>query len=183
MKTKSSILLIILLFVLTGLSAQTYYYNVSKFFHEDGYSYRCDVNTEAGSVSLYNANNVKTNERYAFKDGSPLTSSVRFGRVKLIESDTWTKKKCNTIINNAFSSVEKQRVKGRRLSVCMTIDTNTGNVIEVDFWFRTDVGYSTIPVSVYRNIELGLKENIWFTLTNTGKKLNFIKRSWMHEVK
>lgn len=36
------------------LAAQTNYYTETKTFHEDGYTYQCDVN-EAAMVSLYNA--------------------------------------------------------------------------------------------------------------------------------
>ncbi len=66
--------------------------------------------------------------------------------------------------------------------VSMTIDTNTGKVIEVDFDFLRDKGFCTIPLYVYRKIELELKKNIQVTLTDAGKKLNFIQRGWNQEV-
>jgi hypothetical protein len=103
--------------------------------------------------------------------------------VHLLEADNWTKPLCNSIVNNAFSSSEKQRVKGQELSITMYINPDNGKVAEVKFWFLTNSPYATIPVSVYRTIETNLKNQIWFTSTTEGKKFNYVMRFWMHEVK
>ena len=42
--------------------------------------------------------------------------------------------------------------------------------------------FATIPVSVYRKIELELKKNIWFVPTTEGKKMNFLVRMWSQEI-
>jgi hypothetical protein len=183
MKTKKRLLLIICaLFLLTGARAQTYYYNTTKTFNENGYSYQCDK-PEWGLITLYNKDNIYTYAHYVYKDGSAITdTNILWGNIRLIERDNWTKQKCFFIVNAAFSSTEKQRVQGKGIDVSMTIDTSTGKVIEVDFRFMYNGPFATIPVSTYRNLELALKNQIWFTLTDTGKQLKFIKRGWMHEV-
>ena len=40
--------------------------------------------------------------------------------------------------------------------------------------FLNNKPYAYIPVSVYRNIELAIKENVQEVLTDEGRKLNFI---------
>ena len=99
-----------------------------------------------------------------------------------VKDDTWTKRKCYSIVNNAFSVTEKERTKGRKLNICIYIDSETGKVTEVDFYFTTVSPFATIPVSVYRKIELELKKNIWFVPTAEGKRMNFLVRMWSQEI-
>jgi len=159
--------------------AQAYYYNETKTFYENGYTYQCD-RASYGIVTLYNKANQYTYTPNANKDGSPLGDLDKL--LPFIAPDNWTKQKCFSIVNNAFSAAEKQRVKGAKVDVSMTVDTSTGKVIEVDFSLFYNTPTASIPVSTYRNLELALKSQIWFTLTNNGKKLNFVKVGWMHEI-
>jgi len=104
MRMKIKLLLSIgLLFCINQTAAQTYYYNTTKTFIENGYTYQCDK-ASYGIVTLYNKANQYTYAPYAKKDGSPIGN---FG---------------------------------------------------------------------------DLKSQIWFTLTNNGKKLKFVKVGWMHEI-
>ena len=95
---------------------------------------------------------------------------------------TLTKRKCYSIVNNAFSAGEKQRTRGYELRISMYIDSNTGKVREVDFTFLAGNPFATIPISVYREIEVELKKNIWFTTTAEGKKMNYLVRTWRQEI-
>ena len=56
----------------------------------------------------------------------------------------------------------------------MYISSETGKIAEVDFDFVTFNPLATISVSVYRQIETQLKENVWFVPTEYGKGLNYI---------
>ena len=85
-------------------------------------------------------------------------------------------------MKNAFSAAEKKRVKGKKVGVTMTMDPASGKIIEVDFDFLNSNPFATIPVSTYRKIELNLKSQIWFTATEIGKELKFIKISWNQEI-
>ena len=167
---------------LSGVTAQTYYYNETKTFNENGYSYQCDK-PEWGIITLYNKANQYTYAKKKHKDGTAITDRKILDGENIIEKDNWTRQKCFSIVSNAFSADEKTRVKGKKFMVSMTIDTSTGKVIEVDFNFHYSNVFGTIPVSTYRKIELELKDQIWFTLTNAGKSLNFTKIAWRHEVK
>lgn len=183
MKTKKLLLVFCVLFFFIGMKAQTYYYNTTKTFNENGYTYQCDVTSGSKEVRLYNKSNQFTYILPKYKDGSPLAPRYWDKYVHLLEDDNWTKPLCNSIVNNAFSTAEKLRVKGRELSVTMYINPDNGRVSEVKFWFLTDSPYATIPVSVYRTIETNLKNQIWFTSTTEGKKFNYVMRFWRHEVK
>lgn len=81
---------------------------------------------------------------------------------------------CKSIINNAFSREQKQRVKGTKFIFSMYINPNTGKIDEVAFEFYRIGTYATIPVSVYRYIEGNMKEKLSFKPTEEGKKLNYI---------
>ena len=167
------------LFSFTGVTAQTYYYNTTKTFNENGYSYQCDK-PDWGLVTLYNKANQYTYAPYEYKDGSPVKNLENL--FPLIKYDNLTEQKCISIVNNAFSPAEKQRIKGSKADVNMIIDTFTGKVIEVNFsFFYTSPG-ATISVSTYRALELALKSQIQFTITDNGKKLKFIKRYWRYEI-
>jgi len=164
------------------ITAQTYYYNDTKTFYESGYTYQCDVTN--GAVTLYNKDNQYTYIKQTYKNGSPLGPEYWNGsKVYLLENETWTKPLCHSIVNNAFSSTEKSRVKGEKLLITMYVNPDNGIVSEVNFWFSTNRPFATIPLSVYRSIEINLQDQIWFTPTTQGRNLNYIMRFWMHEVK
>ena len=182
MKTLKILFITVSLLVISETMAQTYYYNKSATFKQTGYTYRC-ITESWGQVTLFNAANIYTNADYVYKDGRAFRDmDVMEGKVSLIEDDNWTKQKCMSIVDNAFSTAEKARIKGESFDVSMTIDPATGKVIEVDFRFYKNEPFATIPVTTYRKIEQNLKNQVWFTITPTGKQLKFIQRGWMHEI-
>jgi hypothetical protein len=183
MKKQSVIICVCALLCINKAMAQTYYYNTSKLFNEVGYVYRCNT-TSWGSVTLSLATDKYTDYlTFVYANGSPVTDKkILEGDTPLMEEDNWTKQKCMSIVNNAFSGAERTRVKGEKIDVNMIIDPITGKVIEVHFWFLKDDPFATIPVTTYRIIEQNLKSQIWFTPTSIGKQLKFLVVGWIHEV-
>ena len=174
---------ICILFYVAYLHAQTNYYTTTKTFNENGYTYQCDV-AASRFVSLYNKNNKWINIYPVYKDtGKSFVQDEAGDGIKLLESDTWTRSKRFSIVNSAFSASEKQRIKGHDFTIIMYINSGTGKVDEVSFEFPNFRPYATIPVSVYRRIETEIKENIWYTPTTVGKKLNYIFYWWAQEPK
>lgn len=156
------------------------YYESTRTFNEEGYTYQCDVAAEISFVRLYNKKNKLTYvlQRDSTKIGpTPMYYSYK-GKV---EDEDWTGPKRIEIVNDAFSKLEKKRLKGSKFTILLYIDSNSGQVSEVEFQFSSFWPCATIPVSVYRKIETELKENIWFTPTAEGKKLNYILVGWMQE--
>ena len=172
---RTFILFLIVLFC-NNAFAQTNYYKVDKTFYENDYTYQCDVNEKSQRVRLYNVENKLTYVDQIVKStGKPIPLDECAAS---FEDDNWTKDRCRTIIKNAFSSDDKRRLKGYGLYVAMYISSETGKITEVDFDFVTFNPLATIPVSVYRQIETQLKENVWFTPTEYGKGLNYIYIGW-----
>ena len=163
----------------SGISAQEKYYQSTKTYHENGYTYQCDV-AESRIATLYNKENKLTNVDQINKITGDFPNSLSRKKNQL-EVETWTKPKCFSIVNNAFSAAEKQRVKGSEFTITMYIDSDSGKVSEVNFRFSIIRPYATIPVSVYRKIEVELKKNIWFTPTEEGKKINYLVLWWRQE--
>ncbi|GHT11542.1 hypothetical protein FACS189426_13580 [Bacteroidia bacterium] len=168
-----------LFFIQNRTVAQTYYYNATKTFNENGYTYQCDIAT-SNMVTLYNKSNQFTYTHMYYK-GTDHTYNYD-GSNDAFDTETWTRATCYSIVNNAFSNSEKGRVRRESFGITLIIDSNTGKVIEVNFNFHKTDKYATIPVSVYRKIETELKANIWVTPTAEGKKLNYLMLGWRHEV-
>ena len=164
-----------MLFCASYLSAQTKYYSTTKTFNENGYSYQCDVDIAKG-VTLYNKENRLTYTKWIFKDTGK-EPRIPYNINDVID-DTWTKPKCFSIVNNAFSVAEKERTKGNELDVCIYIDSETGKVTEVDFYFTTVSPFATIPVSVYRKIK---PKHIYFIIIHCiqqGKRKSDCQQKW-----
>ena len=174
MKTITSLLC--MMFCCIYINAQTNYYTENKIFYEDGYAYQCEVDA-SGTVTLYNKENKWTHVTEIYKDTGETFVMPDTG-IDLTESDTWTDDKCRSIVIEAFTTEQKLRVKGRDVYIIISINTDTGKVDEVNFEFVNFGGYATIPVSVYRKIETEIKKNIWFVLTDEGRKLNYIYQWW-----
>ena len=187
MKTKIFILITLLL-AATAVSAQTFLYTHNRTHtgqdanSHNTFTFRSTVSS-GDMVLLHNVANTRTNAERRFRNGQPLTQRILLGQEQLLEPDNWTWNRTRSIVNNAFSAAEKQRVRGSFLTTSMVIDTNTGRVVEVEFHFLANSGFATIPVSVYRRIELELKNQIWFTPTAVGRSLNFTRRTWTQEVR
>jgi hypothetical protein len=94
----------------------------------------------------------------------------------LFESNNRTQMRqlVHTIVHNAFTPAERQRLRGATLDVTLYINSHTGSVDDVQFVFWIDRGFATIPVSTYRRIELELKNRIRFAPTAEGRRRNFL---------
>ena len=156
------------------LCAQTNYYAETKTFNESGYIYQAEVLSN-GSVKLYNTANLWVNAECVYKDAGTIFNMPDYG-IDLFDHDSWLDSKVQVanVVNSSFTDTEKQRIQDVYFFIIMHINSTTGYIDDVYFEFDNTEPYATIPVSVYRKIELGIKEKVRFTLTNEGKKLNYI---------
>ena len=154
--------------------AQTNYYAETKTFNESNYTYKAEVSSH-GYVKLYNTANLWMNTESVYKDTGTIFNMPDYG-IDLFDDDSWldSKKQVANVVNSSFSNAEKQRIQDVYFFIIMHINSTTGYIDDVYFEFDNTEPYATIPVSVYRNIELEIKEKVRFTLTNEGKKLNYI---------
>ena len=169
-----TIIFIAMLFCTVFSAAQTNYYTTSKVFYSNGYIYQCD-SSDSRRIELYNVSNKWIGETVSYKSNGE-TFVVPDEGIDLFTSASWftNKNKCKSIVYDMFTDVQKQTFADEELELIMHINTETGKIDDVCFSFLKDEPYAYIPVSVYRNIELAIKENIQFVLTDEGRKLNFI---------
>ena len=163
-----------MLFCATFSVAQTNYYTTSKTFYENGYTYRCD-SSDSRRIELYNVSNKWIGETVSYKSTGETFVMPDEG-IQLTTHASWlaNEKKVENIVNAVFTTAQKQTITDEELTIIMYINTETGKIDDVCFSFLKDEPYAYIPVSVYRNIELALKENVQEVLTDEGRKLNFI---------
>ena len=159
----------------TGIYAQSNLYKETKQIQGEGYTYQCKV---IGIIAeLYN-----TNQQFVEKDqinrNTGKYSSFTDSYIPQFELDNWTRPKCYSIVRNAFSEEQKQGLREQRLTISLYIHPDTGKVVDVSFSFSNRENFATIPLSVYRKIELELKKNIWFVPTEHGKQFNYIFLWW-----
>ena len=169
-----TIIFITMVFCATFSVAQTNYYTTSKTFYENGYTYRCDL-CASRFVDLYNVNNKWIGQFPSYKSTGE-TFVMPDAGIQLTTHASWlaNEKKVENIVNAAFTAAQKQTITDEELYIDMYINTETGKIDDVCFSFLNNKPYAYIPVSVYRNIELAIKENVQEVLTDEGRKLNFI---------
>ena len=181
MKTRNILLLIGLLLCASSAAAQTRFFDVTRTFHESGFTYQADVTF--GAVVLYNRNAGRfVNIQQMHRDGRGIRDADRDRYDDVVES-TRMRLLAHYLVRNAFSAAERGRLReGERLSLILIICPDTGNVKEVHFRFFSEHGYATIPVSTWRRIELDIKREVRFTPTAFGRSMNFIFRGWQMDV-
>lgn len=166
---KKSIIFLIFTFCALFAYGQELLYEEYKVFNEEGYTYICDPQSN-GYVDLYNKNNKWVDTCPKYKDTGKY---LEFG-VNTLEYDMNMKNVIQSVIYNAFSTEQIKMLKGYRLAAVMSLNSETGKVDEVYFRFYHRDPYAKIPVSVFRKMELELKEKIRFQPTEEGKKLDYI---------
>jgi hypothetical protein len=188
---KKTMLIASILLFATVAKSQTYYYNETKTFQEEGYIYQADfsghveallrsANTRSanidmtntsGRVTLYNKNNRYTYQRRdTYKDGTPIDKDAWEATYE--DTPRSIENNVRTIISNILSPSEKERMGERGLYVAIYFNPDTGKAIEVLFEFDSDNPFATLPVSVYRKIELEILNQITVTPTAYGKRLS-----------
>ena len=165
----------ILLFA-TNATAQTNQFPTTRTIQGNGFTYQVVV--AGGIVRLYNSTNQFTRDlQWGFRDGSVVPREFWFGEDIFTNNRDAVRNQMTTIVRNALSAAERQRVGNNRLGVTLRINSDTGEIFEVEFRFDTDNPFTTIPVQVYRNIEVNLKNQLRFNPTAQGRRLNYIFHS------
>ena len=152
---------------------------VTATLQGDGYTYV--KRYKHALVELYNSENSYVDVPLVYKStGERPPFDLREQRV---EEDGWSHDMTMSIINGAFSRDQKLLVSDRKLGIAIYINSTTGRISDVRFVFLERGPFSKIPLSVFREIEVKLKDEIYFTLTETGRNVNYVFFYWNHEVK
>ena len=160
------------------------YYRKDTTYAFNGYRYRC-IGTK-GAITLYNADyqNKLVETDQVYKDTGKYFD-FGFGETKeydpIINNSSMDKKVLG-IINNAFTKEFVSYLKDDEdLTVILYLNSGTGKVEEVSFWFLHSSAFASLPISVYRNIEVQLINEISYTPSAIGKQLNYIFLALMHK--
>ena len=169
-------LIIALSFAINSLFSQTNYYTETKTFYEDGYTYQVD-RCESGNIKVYNKDNKWINKDQTYKSTGEYFEVPDYGP-DLLDNRYYrtTNKILYDILYECFSDEEIENIKniGRICIINFYIDSETGKVDDVRFSFDRISGYVNIPISVFREIELKIKDRLTFVVTEEGKKINYI---------
>lgn len=152
---------------------------VTTILEGDGYAYIREV-SPSNMVTLYNQENQLTHVNLVYKDTGERPPFHL--REKRVEDDGWSYNKAMAIINESFTLDQKLLVSEHLMTVSIYINSTTGRIMEVQFNFLKKGPFYQIPLSVFREIEVKLKEKVYFTLTEAGKKVNYVFFAWNHNV-
>jgi hypothetical protein len=162
----------ILLFA-TSAIAQSNLYSTTQTIQGSGFTYKAD---NVGLIRLYNVTNQFTAPgSQRLKNGANKPENFWYDGLDVFSNNRDTaRSQITNVVRNALSAAERQRIGNHELKVISRINPDTGIISEVEFRFRPSNPYNTIPLSVYRTIEVNLKNQVKFTPTAKGRQLNFI---------
>ena len=183
MRIKRIIILLILCFLCLSVFAQrdpaySHLRLVSDTLRMYGYTYVCDT-IGTTRVNLYSADNHPGREEIAYKDGTdiPFEKLIHDDIDAVVITDELDKLMWS-IVDDAFTKEQAASFGKWRLGITLNISSTTGRITDVYFEYVNLSDYTKIPVDVYRNIELRLKNEVVFTLTEEGKRLTYCFLGW-----
>ncbi|MBQ3070295.1 MAG: DUF5043 domain-containing protein [Tidjanibacter sp.] len=150
----------------------------SDTLYMENYAYIAD--TLAGvRISLYNLQNHPGRGEIAYADGSWLdTTQYPWNLPDFYVVSDATLDYMHSVVDNAFSVQQADSLDGREMRIVLNLSSVDGSVTDVYFNFPSFYYYTKIPVSVFREIEVKLKQLI-FELTDEGRRLTYCLLSWM----
>jgi hypothetical protein len=144
----------------------------------EDYAYIADT-LQMYRISLYNLQNHPGRGEIAYADGSWLdTTQYPWNLPDFYVVTDAISDYMHSVVNNAFTVQQADSLDGRKMTIELNISSADGRVTDVYFNFPSFYHYSKIPVSVFREIEVKLKQII-FELTDEGRRLTYCLLSWM----
>jgi hypothetical protein len=178
-----------MLFIYAGsIAAQTRYFDTTRTFQlPDGATYQADV-TPGGRVTLFNIENSLTYVEQMYRDGSRISDADE-DFIPSAENDMLALSVAGFVLQSVLRDYAYRIPTDRRLGVVMLFNSDTGWLEEVHFNFHNISPFATIPVEVYRRIEVYLR--IFFSLegsrinivpTDEGRRRNFLFLGWHYDI-
>ena len=179
MKRHIIIVVLLLINVFTSFAQRYLEYDVYK---ESDYKadtvvlsdckYILDTFMEDVAVYIYNAQNHPGRDEVRWADGSYIDEPL--------EPVVFTETLLDTIdaiTDNAFTEEQIAKFGDDYFQINLDISSSTGEVTDVYFMIFPDTYYATIPIEVFRNMELQFKD-IVFELTEQGRNMTYVYLSW-----
>jgi len=173
--------------VVATVAAQTNYYpNTTGTITKSGYTYKyrnerfAHVEIPDG-IELYNSTSTYLDVEWAYKDGTKFAHLFGENRPDDFSSSSITRAQTIALIDALFTSQQKTALRGKFMSITVRFNPSTGKIADVYFTFLRKDPFVNIPVEIYRNIELALKERLTIAPTTEGRRLNYIQMYWNQE--
>ena len=118
-------------------------------------------------------------EEIAYKDGTDIPlETLLHDDIDAVVLTSELNKLMWSIVDDAFTKEQAASFGKWRLGITLNISSTTGRITDVYFEYVNLSDYTKIPVDVYINIELRLKNEVVFTLTEEGKRLTYCYLGW-----
>lgn len=127
------------------------------------------------AIYLYNADNHRGRGEAKWKSGNSIDFDYNLEPVVLSNQQIDA---LEAIVNNAFTKEHVTNIGNDELQITLNISSTTRKITDVYFMFFPADYYAQIPIEVFRKIELQLKEDITFELTDDGCNMNYVYISW-----
>ena len=111
----------------------------------------------------------------AMKDGTPYYPPLSGPPDGIIQNHQYDMDIMNTI-KAQFTAAQIDMVKGAMpLAITLYVNSDTGAVDEVSFYFIGTEPWAKIPLETYRAIELIAKKKFTFQITAQGRRYNYYR--------
>ncbi len=184
---KKTIISIILSLIVATVAAQTNQYpGETGTISKSGYTYKYrNEQMFVGEVDpwrleLYNTANRYIDIEWAYRDGSRMSfeKAMGTGPNNDFTASSQTVNQTLAMVDGCFTAQQKVTLRGKAMSIVARFDPSTGRIADIYFSFNRDEPFMNIPVETYRSVELALKQNLTITVTNEGRRLNYISLYW-----
>jgi hypothetical protein len=162
-----------------------YYPNTSGTITMSGYTYKYRPLNLSGielndNIELYNAANTYLDVKWGYKDGTPMSAEKQLGKDNTPDFTTGSQTIAETLamVKGLFSTYQKTLLRGKSMIIRVRFNPSTGKIEDIYFSFFRDSPFVNIPIETYRSVELALKQNLTITVTDEGRRLNYISLFW-----
>lgn len=146
----------------------------------NGYAFICDTLKVFDEINIYNLQNHPGRGDIVYADTGKYPEGAPFNiRKKSVDLTDDQKKQLRKIVNDCFTVEQANLLGGSKMKIALNIATPSGIITDVYFSIHRLSNYTQIPIEVFRNIELQLKEQIVFNLTEVGRRLNYCYLAWV----
>ena len=140
-------------------------------------TYILDTFMEDVAIYIYNAQNHPGRDEVRWANGEYLDDDVFGLSLEPIVYTETLLDRIYAITDNAFTEEQIAMIGKDFFQITLNISSSTGEVTDVYFMIFPDTYYASIPIEVFRKMELQFKD-IVFELTEQGRNLTYVYLSW-----
>ena len=140
-------------------------------------TYILDTFMEDVAIYIYNAQNHPGRDEVRWANGESIDSDLFGLSLEPIVYTETLLDRIYAITDNAFTEEQIAMIGKDYFQINLDISSSTGEVTDVYFMIFPDTYYASIPIEVFRKMELQFKD-IVFELTEQGRNLTYVYLSW-----